>query len=116
MNRQVANIESAYAQGYLRDAISDLDQLIAVIQIGAQRSPAFHAMRASLELLKKVIQGSEQARPQQELLELLKAAQQAVLQANEPTQVQFAAEARKMYSYAATQSESGLADELFRNR
>ncbi|MFM8320246.1 MAG: transcriptional regulator [Chloroflexota bacterium] len=113
MNMQLANIETAYTQGYLRDALLDLDQLIAVLQFGARRSPAFDAMRNALELLKRVIYVSEQAKPEQELLNL---ARQAILQVNEKTQDRLVSEARRMYSYVATQNESDIADQLFRNR
>lgn len=114
VRRQLENVESARAQGYYRDALMDLENLISIVRLGRDRSPALRALEDALSLLKNAIQPSSARVPvEQEMFDLVR---QAIIEVNQQTHDQMLSEARKQYSAAATKSESGYEDLFLRSR
>lgn len=102
VDQQLGSVESAFRQGFYRDALADIENLIAVSRIGVGRSPALEAMITAFQLISSVIRSSAQTQPEQNLLMLAK---QAIVEANRTTQELMVSEARKQYSAVATMPE-----------
>lgn len=109
VGQQLANVESALSQGYYRDSLLDLENLITVVRIGVGRSPVLEAMEKAFNLLGNIIRSSTQVQPEQDFYVL---ARQAIVEANRSTQELMVSEARKQYSVAATRTESKRANNL----
>jgi len=109
VGQQLANIESALNQGYYRDCLMDLENLMTVVRIGVKRSPALEAMEKTLGFLGNIIRSSTQVQPDQGVYNL---ARQAIVETNRSTQELMVSEARKQYSAAATKTESKRVNNL----
>lgn len=110
----LASIESAFAEGYYRDALMELENFAHVVRIGASHSPALKVMNKSLKFIHDLIETS--CRLERSEVDLQMFARQAIQEVYHSAQEKMKSETRKMYSEAATRTESILADELFKFR
>lgn len=106
---QLAIFQSAFKEGYTRDALTDLERLAAIIQVGKSISPSLGALESTLEILKMMVKQFSQpaADPIQQIREVLQ-------QSFEPIKVRMTSESRRSYSTVASKTESSLAEQLFK--
>jgi|GEM_PF-455046 len=107
---QLAAIYGAFTQGYLRDALADLENLASIVRIGMRLSPALGGLSQALELITTMIEQTSQPYldPRSQLRGMIQEAYQ-------PIQDRLVLETRKSYSTVATKTENSLAENLFRN-
>ncbi len=111
VKQKLGAIESAFLQGYMRDALMDLEELHTIVRTGTNRSPALAAMLSTLTLLRSTIE--KQYKPDQTTL--LLEIKQFIAQTNQDTHQALKSEQRIRYSTATNINvEKSLADDLFK--
>jgi HTH-type transcriptional regulator / antitoxin HigA len=110
----LASVESAFVGGYYRDALMELENFAYVVRIGATRSPSLGVLNESLRFVRDLIETSSRLERTEVDLQLV--ARQAIQEVYRSAQEKMKSETRKMYSEAATRTESLLADELLNLR
>jgi len=109
LTEQLAIFQSAFEEGYTRDALVDIENLIATVQVGKSISPSLGAMESMLQLIKMMVKQSTQpvADPMQQLRDVLQ-------QSFEPVKERMMRESHRSYSVVSSSPESSLAEQLFK--
>jgi addiction module HigA family antidote len=108
VSAQLVSIQDAYAQGYVRDALADLDNLARLIHLGAKISPALDGLSQALTLIKLLVQ--QGAQPTLDPRSQLRSVIQETYQ---PIKNRMVSETRLSYAAVATRTENSLAEQFF---
>jgi HTH-type transcriptional regulator/antitoxin HigA len=113
MEDQLAKIESAYTQGFRRDALSDLKDLASFLKLNRHHSPVIETMLKFVSMLIDTISVPSRTA---DVGEIRSEIRQAIREANQPIVRKMTSETRREYSVASTQTERSLAESLFESR
>jgi len=107
-SQRLTDYHNAYNQGYLRDAAADLENIMGMVRVGKQISPALGVLEQVIEELLAVIK-----QPAQQYLDPALQMQEQIQLTTRPLQKRMVSVSRRAYSTVATRTESSLAEQLF---